>query len=159
MSELASLAEGASSSEARGSNCPICGFEAVNVKKLKTHLLLKHPELNLCLFCVDKKGWSDTFASQKSYNQHYKDCHEGVIEKKEQEKAEDRLWKKRERERVNEFAEKMGRPPPKRLRKRLLCTLCQPRIEFDLSDYYERHLIVEHKFEYCVVCSIIGWQN
>ena len=38
--------------------------------------------MNLCLFCVEKKGWSDTFATQSSYNQHYKENHEGIIENK-----------------------------------------------------------------------------
>ena len=40
--------------------------------------------MNLCLFCVEKKGWSDTFATQSSYNQHYKENHEGIIENKGQ---------------------------------------------------------------------------
>jgi hypothetical protein len=62
MSELASIAEVVSTS-APATSCPICTFEAISMKKLKTHLLLKHPKLNLCLFCVEKKGWSDTFAS------------------------------------------------------------------------------------------------
>jgi hypothetical protein len=31
-------------------------------------------ELHLCLFCVEKKGWSDDFASNASYNEHYW-CH------------------------------------------------------------------------------------
>ena len=46
--------------------CSICAFVAPNLRKLKTHLLLKHPELHLCLFCVGAKGWSDSFASQVS---------------------------------------------------------------------------------------------
>ena len=62
--------------------CPICSVEQKGIRPLKTHLLLKHPKVNLCLFCVEKKGWSDTFATQSSYNQHYKENHEGIIENK-----------------------------------------------------------------------------
>ncbi len=49
--------------------CIVCGHHAPDVRKLKTHLLLKHPNIHLCLFCVEKKGWSDDFASQAQYNQ------------------------------------------------------------------------------------------
>merc|ERR1712020_528344 len=113
MSELASIAEDVASPPT--TVCPICAHDAVNMKKLKTHILLKHPKQNLCLFCIEKKGWSDTFASQSSYNQHYKTNHEGIIERKKKIKEEDKLWKKQERARVNEIAEKLGKPPPKRL--------------------------------------------
>ena len=154
MSELASIAEEMSS--APSATCPACSHDAVNMKKLKTHILLKHPKLNICLFCIEKKGWSDTFASQSSYNQHYKDNHEGIIERKEKIKEEDKQWKKEERKRVNEIAEKLGKPPPKRLRKRLICNQCSPRVEFECSDTFERHLIAEHDFDYCQACSLIG---
>ena len=154
MSELASIAEETSS--APTATCPVCSHDAINMKKLKTHILLKHPKQNLCLFCIEKKGWSDTFASQSSYNQHYKTNHEGIIERKEKIKEEDKLWKKQERARVNEIAEKLGKPPPKRLRKRLICNLCSPRVEFDTPDTFERHLIAEHDFDYCQACFLIG---
>ena len=50
--------------------CPVCGSsDHQSVRHLKTHLLLKHPNVDLCLFCVEKKGWSDTFASQSQYAQ------------------------------------------------------------------------------------------
>ena len=155
MSELASIAEEASSATLNAT-CPVCSHDAINMKKLKTHILLKHPKQNLCLFCIEKKGWSDTFASQSSYNQHYKTNHEGIIERKEKIKEEDKLWKKQERARVNEIAEKLGKPPPKRLRKRLICNLCSPRVEFDTPDTFERHLIAEHDFDYCQACCLIG---
>ncbi len=50
--------------------CPVpeCGHRSSSLRSLKTHLLLKHPSLNVCLFCVEKKGWSDEFASQAQYN-------------------------------------------------------------------------------------------
>ena len=63
--------------------CAICNFEAVNIKKLKTHILLKHPKVNLCLVCVEKIGWSDTFASESSYHRHYTENHRRIIKKKE----------------------------------------------------------------------------
>jgi hypothetical protein len=50
----------------------------------------------------------------------------------------------------------MGKPPPKRLRKRLICNLCQPRHEFDSSDTFERHLIADHDYDHCQICLIIG---
>ena len=52
--------------------CLLCSFEAPTIQKLKTHLLLKHPKSNFCLFCVGKKGWSDDFASPSQYDEHYK---------------------------------------------------------------------------------------
>ena len=35
--------------------CFICDDKLANLKTLKTHLLLKHSKMNLCLFCVEKK--------------------------------------------------------------------------------------------------------
>ena len=37
------------------SPCFICDDKLANLKTLKTHLLLKHSKMNLCLFCVEKK--------------------------------------------------------------------------------------------------------
>ena len=37
----------------------------------------------MCLFCVEKKGWSDDFASGSSYNEHYWRVHQGVIQRNE----------------------------------------------------------------------------
>ena len=56
------------------------------MKKLKFHIVLKHSELHLCLFCVEKKGWSDEFTSQETYNTHYESRHKGVIQAREQER-------------------------------------------------------------------------
>ena len=131
MSEISSIPEvKASYSNSIGPKCPICDHEAVNIRKLKTHILLKHPKINICLFCIEKKGWSDTFASQSSYNQHYSESHDNILDKKEKIREQDKLWKKQERARVNALAEKLGKPPPKRLKKRHICHLCDPRIEF-----------------------------
>ena len=52
--------------------CLLCDFSAPTAQKLKSHLLLKHPKSNFCLFCVGKKGWSDDFASPSQYDEHYK---------------------------------------------------------------------------------------
>ena len=42
-------------------NCFLCGENASDIKKLKCHLLLKHSKSNICLFCIEKKGWSSEF--------------------------------------------------------------------------------------------------
>ena len=42
-------------------NCFLCGETASDIKKLKFHLLLKHSNSNICLFCIEKKGWSSEF--------------------------------------------------------------------------------------------------
>ena len=47
-------------------------------------------ELHLCLFCVEKKGWSDTFATSSSYNEHYWKIHQGIIQKNEKRRNEER---------------------------------------------------------------------
>ena len=52
--------------------CLLCAYSAPTAQKLKSHLLLKHPKSNFCLFCVGKKGWSDDFASPSQYDEHYK---------------------------------------------------------------------------------------
>ena len=156
MSELASIPEQIIPEAKPRTTCPVCSFDAGNIKKLKTHILLKHPKVNLCLFCVEKKGWSDTFATQSSYNQHYKENHEGIIENKEKIRQEDKQWKRDERTRINELAKKLGKPPPKRLRKRYLCSICEPRKEFESPDSYESHMISDHDYDYCQICSVIG---
>ncbi len=51
-------------------------------------------ELHLCLFCVEKKGWSDTFATGSSYNEHYWNVHQGIIQKKEKKRNEEKDKKK-----------------------------------------------------------------
>ena len=81
MSELSSIPEQVLPSPTKPKTiCPVCSHDEVNIKKLKTHILLKHPKVNLCLFCIEKKGWSDTFATQSSYNQHYKGKIQMVLE-------------------------------------------------------------------------------
>ena len=71
MSNVKLEQEGTSSSKVEP-KCLLCSFEAPTIQKLKTHLLLKHPKSNFCLFCVGKKGWSDDFASSSQYDEHYK---------------------------------------------------------------------------------------
>merc|ERR1712173_132038 len=51
MSEISSLPEEQTS--AQNLLCPVCSIESVNIRRLKTHLLLKHPDVNLCLFCIE----------------------------------------------------------------------------------------------------------
>ena len=74
-----------------GALCTVCDFEADTVKKLKTHLLLKHPKMNLCLFCIDKKGWSDNFASPAQYQEHYNSLHKGTIGKHQERRREEEV--------------------------------------------------------------------
>ena len=62
--------------------CFLCSDTLVDLKKLKFHIMLKHSAKNVCLFCVDKKGWSDEFKSQLSYREHYKTFHSGLIERR-----------------------------------------------------------------------------
>ena len=156
MSEISSIPEILGTSSSTNPKCPVCSDEAVNIRKLKTHILLKHPKINLCLFCIEKKGWSDTFATTSSYNNHYAAFHDKILQKKEEIREVDKLWKKQERARVNKIAEKLGKPPPKRLRKRLMCQICKPRIEFDSPDAHQRHLLVDHDYDYCEICQTIG---
>ena len=54
------------------------------------------------------------------------------------------------------MAKKLGKPPPKRLRKRYLCSICEPRKEFESPDSYESHMISDHDYDYCQICSVIG---
>ena len=53
-------------------------------------LFFHFSELHLCLFCVEKKGWSDTFATSSSYNEHYWKIHQGIIQKNEKRRNEER---------------------------------------------------------------------
>ena len=144
----------------QGSNpCFVCDDKLSDVKKLKTHLLLKHPKMNLCLFCVENKviylvfnvisykiigyyeiynvntylklrkllfyfcqGWSDNFASQSSYNEHYWAKHKGVIENKANKQQELRNERKKERQKwrkEKEAAKELGLPLPKKPRKKV----------------------------------------
>ena len=53
-----------------GSPCFICDEQPTDLRKLKTHLLLKHSKMNLCLFCVENKV-RKKMISNKSYNMLY----------------------------------------------------------------------------------------
>ena len=57
-----------------------------------------------------------------------------ILEQKEKEKEDDKQWKKDERKRVNEEAAKLGKSPPKRLKRRIICSICKPRLEFEGLD-------------------------
>lgn len=68
------------------------------------------------------QGWSDNFASQSSYNEHYWDQHKGVIENKANKQQELRNQRKKERQkwrRDKEIAKELGLPLPKKPRKKV----------------------------------------
>ena len=148
-----------SSTSSVGSPCFVCDEIPPDIKKLKTHLLLKHSKMNLCLFCVENKGWSDNFASQSSYNTHYWEKHEGVIEAKEKRKQEIRDTRRKEREQWREerkSAVELGISLPKKPCRKLLCLYCpRGKPEFEESEY-DRHLIAVHGHDYCKLCSLMG---
>ena len=52
-------------------NCFLCGETASDIKKLKFHLLLKHSNSNICLFCIEKKGWSSEFPRNAFNSFHF----------------------------------------------------------------------------------------
>ncbi|TRY68420.1 hypothetical protein TCAL_02502 [Tigriopus californicus] len=141
--------------------CWLCSHQAPNLKKLKTHLLLKHGQHHhLCLFCVDKKGWSDSFASNAQYNQHYEARHRGLI-------ADPRAWQAQDRERKSRIkarfreqvrqAQAQGRPMPRRERLgRDHCLLCPNKPAFVTDLAFHQHLIAAHHYDYCKICDLIG---
>ena len=51
MSELASIPEQIIPEAKPRTTCPVCSFDAGNIKKLKTHILLKHPKGQLISEC------------------------------------------------------------------------------------------------------------
>ena len=139
--------------------CFICNLATENRTKLKTHLLLRHSELNLCLFCVEAKGWSDTFASHSSYNDHYWEQHQGATGSRERKKKEVRQERQKEREEYLKRRQEAilnGEPLPKRKNRRLICTECKPNLDFNLGTDYDRHLIAVHGYDYCKRCSMMG---
>jgi len=62
--------------------CQVCGDMPGNLKKLKTHLLLKHSKLHLCMFCIEMFGSSKEFDNSSKYNEHYSSHHKGIMEQK-----------------------------------------------------------------------------
>merc|ERR1712038_2223814 len=115
--------------------CFVCGQTLGNRVKLKSHLLIKHSNLHVCLFCVDRKGWSDTFATQSSYNEHFRSRHQRdqpILgkERKRQEVKRQRVEELKEYERARMEAIKNGTKLPKRPSRRLYCTDCSPRVQF-----------------------------
>ena len=58
-------------------SCFVCGWalEPPEVKQLKRHLLRVHGCQHFCLFCVEKKSWSDEFVSQAAYHAHFQARH------------------------------------------------------------------------------------
>ena len=68
------------------------------------------------------KGWSDNFASQSSYNEHYWAKHKGAIENKANKQQELRNERKKERQKwrkERETAKELGLPVPKKPRKKV----------------------------------------
>jgi hypothetical protein len=61
-----------------------------DVRRVCNVFFFHFSELHLCLFCVEKKGWSDTFATSSSYNEHYWKIHQGIIQKNEKRRNEER---------------------------------------------------------------------
>ena len=101
----------------------------------------------MCLFCVEKKGWSDNFASQGQYNQHYREYHEGTIAGRPLNSG---------KKRTNEDGEKI-KPSPTKSRKNLnVCFLCTEKPAFENSVQFERHKISVHNYDYCKLCRLIG---
>ncbi len=145
------------------SPCSICSFSAPSLRKLKTHLLLKHRDQHLCLFCVGRKGWSDAFASQAQYNEHYAAAHGGLIEARENKRREEADRRREERQewkrRAGE-ARSNGQPIPKRPVRKETCKFCigsggeedggngQAAVFAHPIDF-ERHLMSAHGHDYC----------
>ena len=68
------------------------------------------------------QGWSDNFASQSSYNEHYWAKHKGVIENKVNKQQELRNERKKERQKwrkEKEVAKELGLQSPKKPRKKV----------------------------------------
>ena len=139
-------------------DCSVCGFSAPDLRKLKSHLLLKHPKLNLCLFCVEKKGWSDTFASQASYKSHYESAHSGATAKRDEMRREELRRKRKWRQKRAEARKRGDAKLPKRPRPINVCFLCPDKAkpEFEDPADFDRHQISVHNFDYCKLCRLIG---
>jgi len=143
-------------------SCFLCAEKVTDIKKLKFHLLLKHPKSHVCLFCIEKKGWSSEFPSQVSYNEHYQDKHSGVI----QERAEKRLVEKKiEKQQKIEFNEEIKRVKVakkevgtlyRRMKDPKSCKHCEEFPVFDSGYERDKHLISNHNYDFCKICKLIG---
>ena len=67
MSELASIPEQIIPEAKPRTICPICSFDAGNIKKLKTHILLKHPKGQL-----NSEGIFEVIFSLKMQTKNFK---------------------------------------------------------------------------------------
>jgi len=142
--------------------CFLCSEKLEDMKKLKFHLLLKHPKSHVCLFCIEKKGWSNEFPSQVSYNEHYQDNHSGVIE----ERAEKRLVEKKiGKQQALEIREEMKRTKTakkevgtllRRMKDPKCCKHCEDFPVFESGYERDKHLISNHNYDFCKICKLIG---
>ena len=74
------------------------------------------------MYLYIKQGWSDNFASQSSYNEHYWAKHGGMIDNKTkrrqeiraQRKQDQEKWRKEKQEAIN-----LGVPLPKKPRRKV----------------------------------------
>lgn len=114
--------------------------------------------MHLCLFCVEKKGWSDSFASQAQYNKHYGESHEGRIPAAAAgpaagAAADKRKWNAERAAALARGEEPPKRPPTKQARQPI-CRLCAR--TFPHAPDLNRHLIAAHGYDYCKVCNLVG---
>jgi len=145
-----------------GLSCFLCSEKSSDIKKLKFHLILKHPKSHICLFCIEKKGWSSEFPSQVSYNEHYQTKHSGVIEKRAEKRLEE---KKIERQQAFEAKEEIRRTKiakreeesiVRRMRDPKSCKHCEEFPIFDSGYERDKHLISSHNYDFCKICKLIG---
>ena len=142
--------------EAQGRSCFLCGEKLTDIKRLKFHLVLKHPKSHTCLFCIERKGWSSEFPSQVAYNLHYQESHGGVIEAR----AEEREGRRKE-EKVRQAGRRQARSGQgqvvhQRLREQRACDHC-PHLPIFQSGYErDRHLVTDHHYDVCRVCRLVG---
>ena len=140
--------------------CFICSQSAGTIKQLKLHLLTVHHKSIVCLFCVERKGWSHEFPSQSSYNEHYNFSHSGLIEarsvKRNEQKQLLKKQKRQEREKERLLASKRLESEKKirRLRHPLTCLHCPDHPRFGSGHLKDRHLVSKHGYDYCKLCKV-----
>ena len=137
--------------------CFLCDEQFTDIKKLKFHLVLAHPKSHVCLFCIERKGWSNEFPSQVAYNTHYQEAHSGVIEERkgqrEEQKREAReIAAKRREERE---AERRAGPEQQR-REQRACSHCPHFPVFESGYERDRHLVASHNYDTCRLCRLVG---
>jgi len=146
--------------------CPVCSNKSKDIKALKFHIVLEHSDLHMCLWCVEKKGWSDEFTSQEAYNAHYESQHKGIIQARAKQrrneigvaKAEKRVERKKQKEsRRHAIQErKTFAPLIKRKKHNNSCNYCPDFPIFSRGFDLDRHLISVHNHDFCKKCHMIG---